>query len=375
MPFKNTFNRYLAIDSDSIEDPGSDHPGANVDTDQSTPSNLVYEPGNGYRYVVFISPGTITFNRGGNVDVLCIGGGGSGGTGATQYNPDPNPPWNPNYYHKAGGGGGAGGMVELFNEPFPDGQFDISVGSGGDAVGPTGTSAGNYGSPSYIQKSSSNSNSFTTITAYGGGRGGGSPGSNQLFRGGGNGGSGGGGGQGTSISAYDPFGNNTTNEVSSNPSPAPLRSTQPEPQGNNGGRGAGDSYMSTGSTTQYGGGGGGAGAAANISVGGNGRTVWSGDSGVPTDYGTPGPTPGRWFCGGGAGGRAGQVQSGGAGGGGPTGFSDSFPPISAPNAPSMPKERANGGGGAGQTGNQSYAGSSNSDSHGSNGIIIFRYQI
>ena len=35
MPFKNTFNRFLAIDSDSIEDPGSDHPGANVDTDQS----------------------------------------------------------------------------------------------------------------------------------------------------------------------------------------------------------------------------------------------------------------------------------------------------------------------------------------------------
>lgn len=375
MPFKNTFNRYLAIDSDSIEDPGSDHPGANVDTDQSTPSDLVFEPGNGYRYVVFISPGTITFNRGGNVDVLCIAGGASGGTGTTQYNPDPNPPWNPTYFHKGGGGGGAGGMVELFNEPFPDGQFDVSIGSGGDAVGSTATQVGNDGSPSYVQKSSSNSNSFTTITAYGGGRGGGGPASNQLFRGGRNGGSGGGGGQGTSIESYDPFGNNTTIEVSSTPSPAPLRSTQPQPQGNGGGRGAGDSFSSTGSPTQYGGGGGGAGAAAQLASGGLGRTVWSGDTGIPTDYGTPGPTPGRWFCGGGAGAKVGSFNPGGAGGGGPTGFSDSFPPLTAPNCPAMPKERANGGGGAGQQGGQSYTGSSNASSHGSNGIVIFRYQI
>lgn len=375
MPFKNTFNRYLAIDSDSIEDPGSDHPGANVDTSQSTPSDLVLEPGNGYRYVVFINPGTITFNRGGDVDVLCVGGGGSGGTGATQYNPDPNPPWNPTYFHKASGAGGAGGMVELFNEPFPDGQFDVSVGSGGDAPNGSATQAGNYGSPSYIQKSSSNSNSFTTITAYGGGRGGGSPSSNQLFRGGGNGGSGGGGGQGTSIGSYDPFGNNTTNEVSPTPSPAPLRSTQIDPQGNSGGRGAGDDFGYAGNPTRYGGGGGGAGTAAQNHLAGDGRSVWSGDTGIPTDYGTPGPSPGRWFCGGGGGGYFQTPVSGGVGGGGPTGYSDSFPPIVAPNAPSMPKERANGGGGAAMTGGQSTSGSSNSSSHGSNGIIIFRYQI
>ena len=375
MPFKNTFNRFLAIDSDSIEDPGSDHPGAGVDTTQSTPSDLVYEPGNGYRYVVFINPGTITFNRGGDVDVLCIGGGGSGGTGITQYNPDPNPPWNPTYFHKAGGAGGAGGMVELFNEPFPDGAFDVSVGSGGDAPDGGASKTGNYGSPSYIQKNAGNSNSFTTITAYGGGRGGGSPSTAQSFRGGGNGGSGGGGGMGTNIGAYYPHGNNTANNVSPTPNPAPLRPTQVDPQGNDGGQGAGDDYGYAGNPTRYGGGGGGAGTAAQNQAAGDGRSVWSGDAGIPTDYGTPGPSPGRWFCGGGAGAYFSTAVSGGIGGGGPSGYSDSFPPLTAPNAPSMPKERANGGGGAAMTGGQSYTGSSNSSSHGSNGIIIFRYQI
>ena len=60
------------------------------------------------------------------------------------------------------------------------------------------------------------------------------------------------------------------------------------PQGNPGG-GPGNA--------SGGGGAGAAGANGPSGAGGAGLAAFSGDTGVPTDYGTPGPGPGRYFAG------------------------------------------------------------------------------
>ena len=78
----------------------------------------------------------------------------------------------------------------------------------------------------------------------------------------------------------------------------------------------------TGGSTDAGGGGGGAGAAGDdapptaCADGGVGKAAFSGDTGVPPSYGTPGPSAGRWFGGGGGGGSRPSKGDGGAGGGG-----------------------------------------------------------
>ncbi len=116
------------------------------------------------------------------------------------------------------------------------------------------------------------------------------------------------------------------------------------PQGNDGGSWTGGSWVGSG--------GGGAGAAGNpgsvsSGLGGNGVAVPQ----LPPSYGVPGPSPGRWFAGGGSGESS---PTGSAGGGG-----------AAPGNPGS----ANTGAGGGGTGGPTPAG------NGGSGIIVIRYLV
>ena len=163
------------------------------------------EPGNGYRYHVFTSPGTLTVSSGSReIDFLVVAGGGGGG-------------------FSNGGGGGAGGLRS--NDPTVPGPssmkvthtFTLSPGTYPVTVGDGGTSPSDNGSESKIGTS--------TVVASGGGYGGNNSTGNP-------GGSGGGG---------------TSGDASSVNSPDPL---SPDKQGHAGGNDG------------NGGGGGGAGGAA-----------------------------------------------------------------------------------------------------------------
>ena len=120
----------------------------------------------------------------------------------------------------------------------------------------------------------------------------------------------------------------------------------------------------------YGGGGaGGAGGSINdFRYGGPGVTLWSQDTGIPTDYGTPGPTPGRWFGGGGGSGHptAETITNGGFGGGG-NGVDVSPTPTRPTSNPTIHGTANTGGGGGG--GHASVGGL------GGSGIVIIRYRI
>ena len=276
-------------------------------------------PGNGYKYHFLTSPAhtfEITADPG-PVQYVIVGGGGAGGTF-----PGGN----------SGGGGGAGGFLTGTFENMAIGVYPVTIGPGGTALSGPGSST-----------------VFNSLTAYGGG--GGSPSYTSPGNPGASGGGGGGagptlGGNGNKIQP------NGTGDI-----PAPL-----SPQGNPGGVG--------GPTTNTGnsGGGGGAGEAGQggngtenpgkSGKGGDGLAAFGGDPGVPPSYGTPGPTPGRWFAGGGSGGGYPGVSSGtfagGAGGGGSSLTGEPLPGV------------VNTGGGGG--GNQ---GPSAGD--GGSGIVILKY--
>lgn len=242
--------------------------------------------------------------------VVAGGGGGSGGT-----------PWD-----GAGGAGGAGGFrTNIDGHPLAGGEFPVSAspgsytvtigaGGGGSAHGPIpphdpphGASPGTDGEPSV----------FGTITSTGGGGGGGA-GWNPEGGVGRPGGSGGGGGASGPPSADD---SGEGNDPATTP-----------PQGNDGGYQKG---------ARGGGGGGGAGQAGAPSsnnpnwpnnqggTGGEGSPVPDYFLGGPTvspGYGTPGPSPGRYFAGGAGGGTnlnpptliGGEGGNGGGGDGGNT---------------------------------------------------------
>ena len=105
-------------------------------------------PGNGYRYHVFGSTGTLTVNSGGSVEVLLIAGGGGGG-------------YSGEYTFGYGGGGGAGGFVSYTTNIAP-GIYTVTVGGGGSGATPSNGSDSSISGPPQ----------FTTITASGGGYGG-----------------------------------------------------------------------------------------------------------------------------------------------------------------------------------------------------------
>lgn len=282
----------------------------------SATGGTITTPGNGYKYHFFTSPGFFVVENGDrDVDYIIVGGGGGGGSDG---------PGN-----LGAGGGGAGGY-RTGVVPTIIGSYPIEIGQGGATGVPEATPGG--------------SSSAFSITAAGGGGGVYSNGTGKS------GGSGGGSGyQGDG-------GSGNTPPVS-------------PPQGNPGGSGAG----SPGGTVP-GSGGGGAGAAGEDSApdttsigsrGGNGLPAFSGDTGIPPSYGTPGPTPGRWFAGGGGGGTpSGQSPSlcsaGGAGGGGrgsgPAGLALAG------------TTNTGGGGGAGH-----YTPAPKEGKSGGSGIVIVRY--
>lgn len=378
-PIKSTAFGYSSSSSDKVE---TDNNIAGIGATYST--NNVSEPGNGYRYLYYTSPGILTVTRGGNVDVAVIAGGGSGGGGG--YYP-------PSTVY-AGGGGGAGGVFQDFNYPFPIGEYTITVGNGGGTGGSTQAPThplnrmGNPGQPSTIIGPG-----ISSITAVGGGAGG--SGSDAHPSGtwpgywGDDGGSGGGNGwigpspqysngffplnsrpndTGSSGNALVQRGSASSPGYTASPIPA-------SPVYNPNSPGAVQGYPGGSSDPPYDGGASGGGGAGGPSgtpsyrFGGVGVTLWTNDSGIPPSYGTPGPTPGRWFAGGGGAGSpdSHSTANGGAGGGG-SGM-DYAPPTGRPSTdPEVPGVANTGGGGGG--GHSSAAGAV-----GGSGIVIIRYKI
>ena len=324
--------------------------------DATHTANDTFEPGNGYKYLVFTSPGYLYVNRSGRVDIVAVGGGGGGGTGEVRPSPGA-------YY--AGGGGGAGGLYETMAFTLPVGDYEISIGAGGASPGPDSTfnnqpgtnRNGSPGTPSYISGPG-----ITTIIAYGGGGGGGSFDNPGYFAGNGSdGGSGGGAAGGPQVAG---LGNSTTAAAPTTGNSIPEYFLGHKVQGHPG-------YYSP--ITIEAGGGGGAGANARFTVdgdipgnnsrGGDGRSVWGDDPGIPPTYGTPGPTPGRYFAGGGGGGDISGSANGGVGGGGRGG--DGYPSVVSDGTAGTVNTGGGGGGGSGTRGG--YPGGS--------GIIILRYKI
>jgi hypothetical protein len=281
---------------------------------------------------VFTSTGNLVVNTPVNIDYLVVGGGGGS---ASAY-----------------GGGGGGGGVRTGTYVIPSGTHLITVGAGGTSS-PTADPAPYKGVGYPGQPSSMGS----FIISAGGGAGGGSdnfngqppdPAAAPLYINGSAGASGGGGG------AYTLVGTAGTGI-------------------------SGQGYPGANAvSTQRGGGGGGAGERGGKSPtyspqrqGGDGIAIpW-----VPPAYGTVGPTPGRWFGGGGSGGTHvdptqgfpdGLTLEGGAGGGG-RGVNASYP---VPPVEGM----ANTGGGAGGGGGNSWGQPpAFALGNGGSGIVIVRY--
>lgn len=349
-PIKSTTFGYMSIFTDKVE---TDNNIAGIGATYTT--SEVFEPGNGYRYLIYTAPGYLNVNRGGSVDLLVVGGGGAGGHGEVTNSPP--------IFAYAGGGGGAGGYFEDFNFTLPIGEYDISIGGGGAAAStPTNNNPGpsrngSPGTPSYISGPG-----ITTIIAYGGGGGGGSWDTPGL---GGLGSDGGSGGGSASPSDLIGLGNSTTATAPAKGSTIPVYlQGSGAVQGFPGNHGNNPTFFSGG-----GGGAGEAGFAGPTYRGGNGRAAWTNDAGIPPAYGTPGPTPGRWFAGGGGGSAddPSAPRAGGAGGGGRGGD------WSAAVTPAAGTVNTGGGGGGG-SGN----GESNSNylgKIGGSGIVIIRYRI
>ena len=286
----------------------------------------VAEPGNGYVYHVFTSPGTIVADGAdvSDVDWLVVAGGGSGGP----------------YFGAGGGAGGyrtrspnAGPLKSPTTITLSSTPISVTVGDGA-------TGNGNKGSQSV----------FGPISSEGGGggqTGGGGSG------GGSTGGSGGGGG--------------ATNGVPVSPGHAGNQPPVSPPQGNPGGAGY---YLGT-----YPAGGGGGAGGTGGSAGNNSSPGQPGGAGYPnpdfaapdvspalTDAGVPSPEvtaftsavgPTGLYAGGGAGGSPVGSQTGGSGGGG---------------GPHIPGVKYTGGGGGGTNPPVGPTGGS-----GGKGIVIVRY--
>ena len=241
--------------------------GLEMETTSITGGNVNgLEPGNGYRYHVFIAPGTLEVTCPSigieNCEIVVVGGGGGGGTG---------------YY---GGGGGAGGVIQYPDYTLLAGTHPVTVGAGG-------AGGSNDGGNSVYNQSDD------PLTALGGGHGG------PRGLAGESGGSGGGVGM-----------PNTPGEgvqESSNDIPANSRTYG---HGNDGGPQA------------YGAGGGGASQAGSPGPqgnGGDGRDCGSTYDGPLIGYPALNPQNG-YFGGGGAGGNyPGTSGPGGTGGGGNAG--------------------------------------------------------
>ena len=287
----------------------------------------ITNPGNGYQYHTFTSPGTLVVTSlPATADILIVGGG--GGAGAP-----------------LGSGGGAGGLVYYTGVTLPITQsfFPVVVGAGGAGATGPGTPGGNTsGSPGA-------DSSFNSIVAKGGGGGwpyGYDPGTSPQ----GPGGSGGGGDTGTIFPGIQPSQN------------APYA---PSPGFNQYG------FPGGYSVGPVGGGGGGAAEAGNTDgqgFGGDGVQLpaFNGPLLSPT-VAVLGPLNG-YYAGGGAAGSylpEGDFRAGGLGGGG-----DSAP------RPGLPLDYGNAGvqysGGGAASGEYSSTRGGSTASAGGAGLVVVR---
>ena len=266
----------------------------------------------GFDYFVFTSDDNLVISGGSaDVDLMLVAGGGGGGG-------------------RLGGGGGGGGYLYLPNISYPEGTFAVDIGAGGAADPVTFPNA----SQGTVQRGAP-----TTIAHPGGakkawGGGGGSADNSGSATYGGSGGGGAGNNGGTSKPGLTP--DTPTIDINAQFPGQPF----PSPR---------QGYP--GSSVEPGGGGG-AGAAGSGRNGGVGKV---GDIPLPASYGTPGPSPGRWFAGGGGGSGwpGGSNGTGGAGGGGGASGQSSDTPGTAGTA-----NTGGGGGAGGQNGGDSGAGGS-----------------
>ena len=284
-------------------------------------------PGNGYRYHFFTSPGDFITSGDveGSIDYFVVAGGGGGGHGQS--------PW-------GGGGGGAGGVRQGIAYPFPnDATIPVIVGNGG-AGGASSPDPGDDGGHSQV------GDPGTPVFVYATGGGGG-----EYSGGGRPGGSGGGGPAGFTVSSPDGI----------SPGDQGFDGAKPGRDNQNGAIGGGGGAGGVG----YG-----PGPLMTATHGGLGVTAWSNDPGIPTDYGAPGPSPGRWFAGGGAGGGGvPDIVTGYGGQGDPSNPGGPF----AGGGNETPLGNANGGAntGGGGGGSPPVGGSGN----GGSGIVIIRYLV
>jgi len=282
-------------------------------------------------YHVFVSNSPFNVISGGTVDIFLIAGGGTSSTSLAA-------------------GGGAGGAVHLTGTEIVSGvEYDVVVGSGGNAT--------NHAAPSNSIGNSGTNSTFThpgdstVLTALGGGYGASYATNNAA-----NGGSGGGretapdtGGLGQQPSQAQPFHTSHGGILSS--------------YGNNG--------ALTPDSGNLGGGGGGAGGAGSGITGGVGQPFADFPAPVLAPA-IPSPVRSRWttevgpsgyYGGGGAGGaRDGHTAGKGGTGGGGDGYNTS------PQESSDGADYTGGGGGSG-----SYPYGSGENGAGGNGIVIIRY--
>lgn len=353
-PFTATANKGFLINTGSavtVTLPASPSTGDEliiVDQTGQAATNNITLGRNGSKIKGACSDGTLDINRGGlrlvysgssqgwitatagndaiasqnyNVEYLVVAGGGSGGAG------------------DIGGAGGAGGMRFVTSQTFEVAtgtSFPITVGGGASATPPSG--------PCNARGTNGSNSIFSTITsAGGGGGGGGSANSNSNGRAGGSGGGGG--------YRCQSGGAGNTPPVS-------------PPQGNAGG-GSGNA-----SSWRQGGGGGHATAGTQGHPAPSG-TAGKGGEGSPyarlgplaPSYGTTGPSPGRYFAGGGSGGicASSPTLTGGSGGGGTGGTTSAVATNGTANT---------GGGGGGAEGSSPASGVSGA---GGSGIVIIRH--
>ena len=298
--------------------------------------------GSGRKYFYFTSPGSLDVSDPGNsgatmsVDFMLVGEGGQGRT-------------------TGGGGGGAGAFIQKMSYalgPFPSSQVSCPVTIGNTNPHPEAAPAAGANSVFTIPVNPK------TFTAPGGG--GGGPGGNSDPV------SGGGGGSRSGSSGGPPGVDPYTSIDGSGNTP------------DNGIRGAGGDGLATAIYQPPGGVGGGGGGAGGDGAdgtnppllagrGGLGRAAFLGDVQVPQDYGTPGPSDGRWFAGGGGGGNHDSPPNAGGlaplGGGGGRGGNPS---------PADAGQSNTGGGAGGGGGLANSAPGPVSTSGGGSGILIVR---
>ena len=123
-----------------------------------TETGTFTEGGVDYKYLIFTSSGTVTFDTDGIADFLVVGGGGGAGTHRDAVN--------------TSGGGGAGGCLERLNFYITAGTYTVTIGAGG------------AGSLYYPWNAIGNDSSVgTLLQAVGGGGGGVGAGGDNAFNG------------------------------------------------------------------------------------------------------------------------------------------------------------------------------------------------